>query len=107
MSDYDYDDAEEAEGAIVVATYPRDGIATGVREVAFGPASDRFALLWEIDPSDDNQMYLTIGNSPATAELPTVIPGMLRELADYVEAFGERADFLDWVYGTDEEDDEE
>jgi hypothetical protein len=93
----------EDETVLDLRTFPYDGIASGVMEVTFGPASDKFALLLEVDPND-KQLMVTIGNSPATSEIPTKIPVILRELADEIEALAERPDFLEWIYGTALED---
>lgn len=99
---------DEDEVTLDLITYPHAGTESIIRNVVFGPASDKFAYLIEMHP-ETGVLEVTIGNSPATSELPEQMSIMLREVADEMEKLAQTPQFLEWIYGSpneDEDDDE-
>lgn len=89
---------EDDDLTLDLTTYPREGDQSEVRSVVFGPASDEFTFLAEVN-AVSGHINVTIGNAPATSLLPTFIPEMLRELAEEFSHIADNPQFLEWIYG--------
>lgn len=75
--------------------YPVDGAETSVRElVAFGPASDDFAILIELDPSG-GPLRITVGNGPTHEDAPRLLGETLHDIADAVADLANNEEY--WV----------
>jgi hypothetical protein len=72
------------EAVLDFTSYPLDGEKSVLRSVVFGPLSDEFATLIELNP-ETGLLRVTIGNGPQNADIPNTIPEVLREVADLVE----------------------
>lgn len=96
---------EEDETILDLTLFPQQGEVSEQRAVVFGPASDKFAFLAEIDPASGH-IDVVAGNTPAVSVTPAFLSAMLRELADEIDTIAQRPDFLEWIYGTplDDED---
>lgn len=73
------------EVALDFQNYPVDGDETAIREqVGFGPASEDFAVLVELNPTG-GPLRITVGNGPPHEDAPRLIGQALHDIADAIE----------------------
>ena len=86
----------EDEAALEFASYPLEGTESMLRTVVFGPSSDEFATLIELNP-ETSLLRVTVGNGPRNADIPRAIPEVLREVAGLIEDLENNDEFWDRV----------
>lgn len=88
--------AEEDAIDFSLENYAASGTEGILRTVGFGPVSNMFAVLIEIDP-DDESIRVTIGNGPDHEQVPWVISEVLRVIADEIEDVGSAPEFEEYL----------
>lgn len=72
--------------------FPATGDESITKEVVFGPESPAIAFLLQID-SDASGLEIVVGNGPRNEDLTTVLPDLLRELANTLQELDDDPDF--------------
>lgn len=83
-----------------LSNYPAAGEESYAYEVVFGPASPNLTILVEV-LADEGKLALVIGNGPERADIPRVLSGFFRDIADAIEGLADNPGFLDVIHDFD------